>query len=80
MEEKIKKIKELVEEHNALLDKVNAKWDAIYEELEDIVDTTKYNEIGSMIGNSMNIDVTELDPIEQMKIDFNTLVKEIKNV
>ena len=69
-------LKKLVEEYNKLLDDVNAKWDEIYTEIEKQIDSQRADEIGSIIASSM--DVSNLDPYEQLKIDFETLKREVR--
>ena len=75
-----KELEKLVNEHNELLDKVNAKWDKIYETIENMIVVEQYNGIGSLIVDSMDFDVVSLDPIEQMKINFVTLKTQIEEL
>lgn len=80
MEDKLKEIQQLINEHNELLDQVNEKWDEIYGKLEEVVEKgEQYNEIGSMIANAQVKGILEQDPIECLKIDYDVLVKEITN-
>lgn len=71
-------LEELVKEYNAFMDNATKKWDAIYEAIENMVSEEYKDDIGSIIASAMHVE--EIDPYEQLKIDFAELTSEIKKL
>ena len=65
----------LVKEYNDLLDKVDAKWEEIYDTIDDVVSEEKRDSIGYMIADAMYEDT---DPYGQLQINYEVLAKEVE--